>query len=138
MPDGSRIRHPDGFTRKEIYPRHPLLQTGVRPFKRGHVDNINPAIEDIFVLLGQRSSKKKVTVVLQLEVVYPGAQGSRCEQCPETGWYSMELANLIEKFRELHIQEDDLVELFWKGKQFRTEIQAQRKIVEKIGWNMTV
>jgi hypothetical protein len=48
------------------------------------------------------------------------------------------LGEFGEKVREFHIHEDDLVEVLWKGRQFWSEILAQREIVEKIGWNMTV
>jgi len=62
---------------EEIYPRNLLLQTRVGPFKCGLVDNINSAMENMFILLGQRSSNHKVTVTMQLDDIYPGAGAKR-------------------------------------------------------------
>jgi hypothetical protein len=138
--DGQRIRAPGGFTMEEIYPRHPLLQTSDKPFKCGLVDNINPAMEDVFKLLGRRLTQQKVTFIMQLDSIYPGAGANPMADdcCPDRRWYSMELANLAEKFVELHTQKEGLVEVLWKGRKYRSEIPVERELAELIGWKMTV
>jgi len=50
----------------------------------------------------------------------------------------MELANLAEKFVELHVPDEDLVEVLWKGRNSRSGILAQQDIIRRIGWKMTV
>jgi hypothetical protein len=136
---GERIRDPGGFTREEIYPRHPYLQlhTTEDRSRYGPVDNINPAVETIFIFLGQKTSEKKVTIIMQLPGVYPGARTPRHREdiSPESGWYSMDLPNLIEKFRSLHTH---LVEVLWKGKECRKELEDQQAIMESIGWDINV
>ncbi|KAF4629405.1 hypothetical protein G7Y89_g8745 [Cudoniella acicularis] len=70
--DGERIQAPGGNTREIVYPRHPYLGVRMRPFKYGFVDNINPALETMFELLGQRASTKKLVLNLKLCGGYPG------------------------------------------------------------------
>ncbi|TVY45387.1 hypothetical protein LOCC1_G006355 [Lachnellula occidentalis] len=127
-------------TLEELYPRHPYLhlRTDEKPFKYGRVENLNPAMEMIFVLLGQKTSKKKVTIVMQLGcVMYPGGRIARSyfDTNPEGSWFSMDLPNLMEKFRSLHTQH---VEVLWKGNECRRELEDQQAIMESIGWNVTV
>jgi hypothetical protein len=68
---GKRLRHPCVATSEEIYPRHPYLLTPGNVFRCGEVDNINPAIEDVFILLGQRSSEQKIILCMQLGMHIP-------------------------------------------------------------------
>ncbi|TVY45987.1 hypothetical protein LCER1_G008568 [Lachnellula cervina] len=140
---GERVRHPAGFTKEEIYPRHPMLHTGEGDFKYGSVDNINPALEDIFIILGQRSAEHKVIVRMQLLSIYPGA-GSIPEpedQHPDGGWWSMELPNLVELFRQSHTQQHGLngaVEVLWNGRDYRKALLSEQAAIESLGWQMTV
>ncbi|TVY13285.1 hypothetical protein LARI1_G009468 [Lachnellula arida] len=141
-PNGERVRHPGAFTTEEIYPRHPLLRTGEGSFKYGSVDNINPAIENIFVLLGSRVSEKSVTIVMLFACPWPGAGANpRPDDCsPECGWNSMELPNLIDGFRTLHTQVSglqDSVDVLWKGRNSRWAFQEDRPSMEKLGWQVT-
>jgi len=129
----------DGF-REEVYPRNPYLQLrpGERNLQYGPVDNINPAVEVIFELLGQNTSEQKVTIIMQLpDLIYPGARTERYSQdiSPEDGWYSMDLPNLMENFRSLHAPR---VEVLWKSKECRQELEEQQPIMKSIGWDATV
>jgi hypothetical protein len=128
---------PGGRNREEIYPRNPHLTIGRKPLKYGQVDNINPAVETVFILLGQRTSTHVITIVMLLQTVYPGARTPRHNQdiFPENGWYSMDLPNLVEKFRSLYTQG---VEVFWKGKVCRQELEDQQAIIKGMGWAMTM
>ncbi|CZR60672.1 uncharacterized protein PAC_10568 [Phialocephala subalpina] len=137
---GERIKEPSGFTMEDVYPRHPYLQlpTTEDRLPCGRVDNINPSVETIFVLLGQKTSEQKATIVMRLPgFSYPGARSPRTRDdcCPENGWYSMDLPNLIEKSRSLHAQQ---VEVLWKGEDCRKELEDQQEIMEGIGWQVNV
>jgi len=140
---GERLRHPGGCTTEEIYPRHPYLGTPTNGFEPGSVDNINPALEDIFAMLGQRTSKKKTTITMRIGGCYPGG-GARPrtseDQCPEDGWYGMELPNLLERFLELHSNrsEKGSVEVVWKGLTFKRELMAEQDLIKNLGWNLSI
>ncbi|TVY41598.1 hypothetical protein LOCC1_G008936 [Lachnellula occidentalis] len=140
---GERVRHPARFTQEEVYPRHPLLHTCKGHFKWGSVDNINPALEKIFILLGQRVSEQKVILSMQFFYIYPGAgliPGPE-DRDPDGRWYSMELPNLVELFRHLHTQQhgsNGAVEVLWKGKDYRTALVVERADMESLGWHITV
>ncbi|PMD13388.1 hypothetical protein NA56DRAFT_737642, partial [Hyaloscypha hepaticicola] len=95
-----RIRDPCGYTHGEVYPRHPYLQlcTTEAHSPCDQVENINPAVETIFILLGQNTSERKVTIVMQLDgCLYPGARIPRdpYDSMPERRWHSMDLPNII-------------------------------------------
>lgn len=138
--NGERFANAEGKTRGEIYPRHPFLQlpTTEGRLRCGRAENINPAVEMIFVLLGQRTTEQKVTIVMDLNrCSYPGGRMLRnpTDPCPENGWYSMDLPNLIEKFRSLHAQQ---VEVLWKGNDCRKELEDQQTMMESISWDVKV
>jgi hypothetical protein len=95
----------------------------MRPFKYGLVDKINPAVEIIFQLLGQRTPMQQLKVVFNICDEYPG-QGFIIEdgvQCPEDGWHRMDLPNLIEKFRTIYAYKpcisdaEPSFDVSWKG-----------------------
>ena len=69
-PNGQRKQANDLCT-ESIYPRSPYLQLRT-PLRYGLVENINPAIETIFRLLGQRTSTRKLTINFTLKNEYPG------------------------------------------------------------------
>jgi hypothetical protein len=87
----------------EIYPRHRYFERAEGLISRGAVDNLNPVIGTIFALIGKRSIGRQLTVSMQLPGYYPGQ--TECpgdDWCPSVQWYSMDLANLIEKCLSLH------------------------------------
>lgn len=121
--NGERVPHPNLSTREIVYPRSSYLGIRRRPFRYGLVDNINPAVETIFQLLGQRTSTQQLKITFNLSWQYPG-QGSIIEeedQCPEDSWHSMDLPNLIEKLRTVYAckpglsKSEPLCDVSWKG-----------------------
>ncbi|TGO27998.1 hypothetical protein BPAE_0034g00780 [Botrytis paeoniae] len=134
---GERIQK---FSNEEIYLRHPYFATPIDGFKYGCVDNINPILEEVFVLLGQRVSNKKATVIMQTGRFYPGGGADPVEPdelFPENGWYSMELPNLIEKFLELHSTHSTKrsVEVVWNGLTYKRALETE--FMESLGWNVS-
>jgi len=138
--NGERVKHPGGSLKEPIYLRNPYLGVSMRPFKYGLVDNINPALETIFELLGRRTSMQKVILNLKLGREYPG-QGAIYEegdQCPESNWHSMDLPNLVEKFRSLHTyrsgesHSEPMVDLFWTGESCLQKWHRQGEIVSRV------
>ncbi|KAF5869702.1 uncharacterized protein Bfra_010901 [Botrytis fragariae] len=137
---GERIHHPLKLSNEEIYLRHPDFATLIDDFKYGCVDNINPTLEEILVLLGQRVSNKKVTIIMQTGRFYPGGGTDPVEPdelFPEDGWYSMELPNLIEKFLELHSTYSNKrsVEGIWKGLSDKRVLETE--FMECLWWNVS-
>lgn len=154
--NGERTEHPGMLTREVIYPRNAHLHVPVHPVKCGLVDNINPALETIFQLLGQRTSTQKITLNFKLCGEYPG-QGailSAEDQRPENAWHSMDLPNLVEKFRTLYTcragDSQPLVEVHWQGEYHpyttvlqngsfgRVQILDHLQNLEDHGWQMNV
>lgn len=124
--DGERVGHPWGGAGEVVYPRCAALGVRMRVVKYGLVDNISPALETVFRLLGSRGDgvkrrKKRVVVVMRLEGEYPG-QGnvvSDGEQCPESAWTNLDLPNLVEHFCRLYCASSVTgeldVEIVWCG-----------------------
>lgn len=122
--NGERIEHPIKHeTQEVVYPRNLHLCAHIGDFKRGLVDNINPSLETMFQLLGNRApSVQKVTLTFKLQYgEYPG-QGALCDdeyEDPDLRWYGMDLPNLVEKFRILYTCGtgglESSVEVLWKG-----------------------
>lgn len=87
------------------------------------MENINPTLETIFQLLGQRTSKLKLTLEFKSLCGYPG-EGLFLrpdDHYPAYGWCSLDLPNLIEKFRTTHTAHlkdtsEPLLEVIWTGK----------------------
>ncbi|TVY47373.1 hypothetical protein LCER1_G008344 [Lachnellula cervina] len=94
-------------------------------------------MEMIFLLLGQNPSNQKPIIVMQLPGIYPGARTPRTLEDiePEYGYFSMDLPNLIERFRCLHTPH---VEVLWEGTECRRELEDQQAVMESFGWNVTV
>jgi hypothetical protein len=137
---GERFRDPSGFNKEEIYPRHPYFGTPTDGFTHGYVDNINPVLEEVFVLLGQRISERKTTIIMQTGGDYPGGglvKVDPYDPCPEFGWYSMELPNLMEKFLELHCNHSNTrsVEVVWKGLTYKQLLGTE--FMENLGWDIS-
>ncbi|KAF7939759.1 hypothetical protein BELL_0015g00400 [Botrytis elliptica] len=136
---GERMQEPFRFSGEEVYLRHPYFATPIYGFKYGFVDNINPIVEDVFVLLGQRVSNKKVTIIMRTGASYPGGRTGLVEPNelrPNNEWYSMELPNLIEKFLELHSTRSmkRSVEVLWKGLTYKRVLETE--FMENLGWNI--
>jgi hypothetical protein len=140
---GERLRMGGSETKEEIYPRHPYLVTPGNTFKCGEVDNVNPAIEDVFNTLGQWSSEQGIILCMQLQDgVHPGAIGNPLYGGLDNpnDWCSMELSNLVGRFLDLHTYRaghQDSVEVFWRGKQAREYFLADYESFERLGWVVT-
>jgi len=116
------------------------------PFKYGFVYNINPAVETIFQLFGQRTSMRQLKVVFNIYDEYPG-NGPIVE---EDGWHSMDLPNLMEKFRMMYVCKpgfsEPLVDVLWKGdcrpliwpKQYETKFLDHLQNIVDHGWEIDI
>lgn len=138
---GERFHDRPRYSYEQTYPRHPYLATPIHGFMfEGCVDSTNPIVEEVFVLLGQRSSNEKVTIIMQTSRYYPGGGTDPViiyENFPEDSWYSMDLPNLIEKFLELHSTRSmkRSVEAVWKGVAYKRLLETE--FVESVGWNIS-
>jgi hypothetical protein len=103
--------------RERTYPRNRLLRLAANPDAElaGVVENINPAVETCFRLLGEMSGGAELTVSLMLGWRYtPGVQLAVDTQHPHTNWMSMDLPNVMEKCRELHTTDGNRkIEVLW-------------------------
>lgn len=137
LASGERVRDPERHNLEEIYPRHPYLQLRADA-REGHVDNINPSVEKIFVELGKRNSERKLKIIMQLlRGAYPGVRVARnWDDClPHLGYYGMDLPNLMERCRSLHTKN---VEVIWEGQDCRRELEEQQERLESLGWGVEI
>jgi hypothetical protein len=142
-----------------MYPRNPHFQFRT-PLRYRLVESINPAVETIFQLLGQKNSTHKLTVNFKLrDGEYPG-QGiflREDDHYPQYNWCSMDLPSLVEKLRTLSsplLDDSDssmsLIEVIWTGKcpkmilergyrRFcRTTIQDHLENIKDRGWEIKI
>jgi hypothetical protein len=115
-------------------------------------------MEAMFRLLGDWPSKRKVQATIKLLDEYPG-EGLMIvheDQNAETRWDSMDLPNLVEKFRILHTCRpktsglEPSVDVIWEGVQYvihryrqdgrysRPLIPDQMQNIEYLGWQLDV
>ncbi|KAI9713277.1 MAG: hypothetical protein M1820_001264 [Bogoriella megaspora] len=102
LSDGRRISCL--YTKEEVYPRNRWLRNiNTRPLDVGIVPNINPAIERIFSLLGDRNAPQTTSLTIRvLDGDVPGEYNDNWGQSPLPPWTSLDLPNLIEKFRVVY------------------------------------
>ncbi|EPE36448.1 hypothetical protein GLAREA_05786 [Glarea lozoyensis ATCC 20868] len=149
-PNGERDTREED-SREPDYPRNPHLHFST-PIKYGLVEIINPAIEEIFQLLGQqKTSTHKVTINFKLRYNYPGCGWvvEEGDHYPQDGWCSMDLPNLVEKFRTLYSPKS-LVDVIWTGKcpkeivgrgdrdYTRTSIEVHLENMKNKGWEVEI
>jgi hypothetical protein len=84
------------------FPRNRHLYRSPNSTSEGLVDNINPAIETFFQLLGnERLSKLLLTFSLRRSLI-PGLETHPgVEESPKY-WFSMDLPNIVEKLRTIY------------------------------------
>ncbi|KAH6666125.1 hypothetical protein B0J14DRAFT_605341 [Halenospora varia] len=142
--DGSRTVLPNntypGWNRREkVYDRNPHLIVDTECVE-GMVENINPALETFFEVLGStKGGKVTINVILDKQTV-PGVQLLVDEKGhPVSRWCSMDLPNLMEKFRTIYTSrqgESREVDILWKGSEDKVAFNAGRQEVENAGWEI--
>ncbi|KAL8887765.1 MAG: hypothetical protein Q9215_004705 [Flavoplaca cf. flavocitrina] len=150
--DGSRT---DGVGVKHAFPCHPHLLAPSMPCPEGAVDVIDPLVEDIIALVSEPGGRK-LKLFLKLGptdfnivpgVIGPGQLGPgeigtgrvrpRIIQGPEA-WLSMDLPNLIEKWRAEYTLDGRLrhVNILWTTKTDRTFFLGEKDFIEHLGWQI--
>jgi len=122
--DGTRVKIPD--LREELYPRNPHLYRSPESTEEGEVENINPIIETVFAILGSRDARSTLKLHLLLDPNFlPGVELLDNNQSAYSHFFTMDLPNLIEKFRVDYIiksENRDHVEVLWKGETLSTRV----------------
>ncbi|KAI9699869.1 MAG: hypothetical protein M1820_007044 [Bogoriella megaspora] len=118
-------QHEDGrrvcclYTREEVYPRNKWLGFETGSDQEGVVDNINPAVEEVFALLQDRDALDKTTITFNTSSgVVPGIFYGYDAEDPGSTPMSMDLPNLVETFRRIyskHSSEGPATDVLWKG-----------------------
>ena len=126
--------------REKAFPRSPHLHRSADSTTEGVVENLNPAVETAFALLGGPVDRLKLTLnVLLGGSLLPGLQLSMDEQHPYSNYFSMDLPNLMEKLRVLHTTEagmNDNIEIIWKGMTWKRAFLDERQDIEERGWEI--
>jgi hypothetical protein len=138
--NGIRVQNPLEPSREPLYPRSPYLHLR-SPLKYGLVENINPALETMFQILGERKSTYTLTIDLKLRsqdssTQYPG-QGlfhQPEDYYPVGGWCTLDLPNLIERLRTIyatHNSSAPRLDIIWTGKCPREILDREYKKVSR-------
>jgi hypothetical protein len=119
-----------------VCPCNRCLENAEKFPNRGVVDDVNPAIETIFALIGKRSRGWELTVSMQLPLYYPCGTEHSVEDvysdvqwyghdlAADTQWYCVDLASLVEKYLGLHTREcptDNFVDVIWTSRDYNLE-----------------
>ncbi|CAG8972554.1 hypothetical protein HYALB_00011404 [Hymenoscyphus albidus] len=142
--DGARVDAPINcpWTRYEIVSqRHPRLYLPKEGPIEGIVENINPAIECFFKILGSEGLNLKVTLLTH--AWFPGSQPRREEErvCPESSWFGMDLPILIEIFRRLYTMNGGgrpRIDVLWKASLLARLYAKKKREIEAPGWQIVM
>jgi hypothetical protein len=135
----ARIRNYRDNRKNEIFPRSPHFSRSLEPLPQGEVENIDPAIETIFSILGRSEGAPKLVFTLKLGFdLIPGIVVIDQSQDGEDSYFSMDLPNLIEKWRVDYTTDFRCrpVEVLWKAESFRKESTDKRELIKEQGWEI--
>jgi hypothetical protein len=134
-PDGRRTWYRDI---PEIpYPRSPHFAALELPAKGGSVENIDPAVETVFSLLGHCEHRSKLTVRLWLQYMFlPGVELWEGSQSAYRYYWSLDLPNLIESFR-VHATRGRDIDVLWEGEARRPEFEKCERSI-KAQWVIVI
>ncbi|KAL8852598.1 MAG: hypothetical protein Q9221_002594 [Calogaya cf. arnoldii] len=151
QPNGMRT---DGVNHHHCFARHPHLAPPSIPCSEGVVDVIDPSLETIIALLSLAGGRKlKLYLKLGLTdfhtipgLVGPDVFGSgkteggstSCEGRGPEAWLSMDLPNLIEKWRAEYTSDDRLrsVDILWTTATDKQWLRFSRKNIKGLGWQI--
>jgi hypothetical protein len=132
--DGTRANMGVPNKVEEPYSRSPYLSPSV--CLTGVVENIKPDTETIFLLLGGRRTGKLVISLLLESHTIPGWY----LECAHGGGgddFSMDLPNLIERFRLTHTENGDGgLEVLWVGEALRSQFLEKKSMIQGSGWEI--
>jgi hypothetical protein len=119
----------------------------------GEVENINPAIETIFSILGHTEPGRdgeigvqKLTFILEVDFnLIPGVVAIKRSDNEEFDrihcadrYFSMDMPNLMEKWRVEYTiaQGNKLVEVLWKVESERLLVEEKKMLIQERGWEI--
>jgi hypothetical protein len=131
--DGTRLWQTD--LPEDPYPRSPHFTSVAGSISEGRVDNINPLVETVFALLKEAKEGAKVQLCFVMGYSYlPGFAIEPDIYIPNTRWWSLDLPNLVEVFREVGAGGRS-IDVVWKAQLYRPSFQEHRKAIEQI-WDI--
>lgn len=110
------------------FPRSRHLYRSPDSTSRGLVDNINPAIETFFKLVGNERPSKLLLTFFLGQCLIPGLPLDLYDENCAHQWFTMELPNVAEKLRSIYTAGS--MDVIWKGKFWKRRFQKQREIIE--------
>jgi hypothetical protein len=131
--DGTRLWQTD--LPEDPYPRSPHFTLVAGSVPEGRVDNINPLVESVFALLKEAKEGAKVQLCFVMGYSYlPGFAMQPDTHVPNTQWWSLDLPNLVEVFREVGAGGRS-IDVVWKAQLCRPSFQEHGKAIEQI-WDI--
>ena len=118
------------------YHQHPHKVSG--KLVEGKVDDVDPAIEACFRILGKDGPALTLALILAPEYV-PGVQLWTDQQDSDLGRWSMEIPDLVERFRQEYTAErgtKSRIEMLWKGNCARAQFTEKKEAIQNIGWEI--
>ena len=141
-PDGTRteVEYDHERLRDKLFQRSPYLYRSPDETSEGIVENINPAVDTAFELLGAATDGPNLEIrILLPSGTSPGVQLAQDTQHPYAGWLSMNLPNMLEKVRALHTFGigKRSVEVLWKGMDSSiSAFDREKGNIEDRGWEI--
>ncbi|KAL8665157.1 MAG: hypothetical protein Q9168_007760 [Polycauliona sp. 1 TL-2023] len=128
LPDGTRIGKSNSRYQR-LGPRHPHFASLQLPCSEREVDIINPAIETIISFFARCGLDAELKLVLDLG--FERAPGVDPELFRP---YSMDLPNLIEKWRDDYTH--GRMTILWRGETEGFWLAHNRALIEQLGWEI--
>lgn len=135
--DGTRTSL-DSWLFREVIPPIEYMHRHSTPIVKGLVDNLDPAIEACFRILGK--NRPALTLMLILDRHYlPGVEVLFDEQHPDRYRFSMDLPVMMETFRQDFTADSGTasrVEILWQGECLKDQFTDQTKLIQESGWEI--
>lgn len=135
--DGSRVPVKNFYFEGEIYPQN-LHFSKSDNLVQGEVENINPVIETIFSTLSRCKHNSTSKLLLTLNLDSGLIPGIIPQQGSDTIYFSMDLPNLMEKWRVDYTSKDNgtPMEVLWKTRGFRDKALDKRELMKEQAWEI--
>ncbi|KAL8952483.1 MAG: hypothetical protein Q9222_001624 [Ikaeria aurantiellina] len=135
MTDGSRYRE-DFTSSKGLAFHHPHFARLEGLYEEGEVDIVDPAIETIISMLARSVHGQAIT--LSLDTGCNNIPGIELFVEEGTSLFTMDLPNLIEKWRTSYFSESSYasLDIIWKAAVGQYYSIENRRMIEALGWDI--
>ena len=120
----------------EVIAQSAYLQRDTPPFAEGTVDDLDPAIEACFRIIGKNGSPLSLVLLLDMHLL-PGLEMLHDLHCGTEWTFSLDLPVVIERCRQEFTADScgtSQVEVLWKGECWGDRFTSQTRFIRDNGW----